>query len=113
MMKTNLMKNLILTLAILIAIVSCNKDGDSGSNYGKIVIKGSISGSNLKSSGLKSANLIIVSRCQKVLVFNSTGYQLFNIEDNAFTAKQQPELLPHLLFLMQTINILVPYARVV
>jgi|WetSurSiteA1Bulk_404760.scaffolds.fasta_scaffold00146_15 hypothetical protein len=81
------MRNLFLLIAISMIIVSCNKDNNNAeSNYARIVIKGSISGSNLKSTGTKSESLLSLSDAKKVLVFNSTGYQLFNIEDNAFTA---------------------------
>ena len=79
------MRSLILAFAVLFAMVSCNKAKDPGSNVAKIVIKGNISVSNLKSTGLKSVNSL--SDAKKVLVFNSTGYQLFSIEDSAFTAK--------------------------
>jgi len=81
------MRNLILfTVAIFFVIVSCSKDVDSKSNIPNIVIKGSISGSNQKSAGLKSANILSLSDAKKVLVFNSTGYNLFNIKNGIFTA---------------------------
>jgi hypothetical protein len=82
-----IMRNLILGCAILFAMVSCSKEDDSESNYASIVIKGSISNSYRKSTGLKSTNSLFLSDARKVLVFNSTGYKLFNIEGNSFTAK--------------------------
>ncbi len=57
------MRSLILAFAVLFAMVSCNKAKDPGSNVAKIVIKGNISVSNLKSTGLKSVNSSF--RCQK------------------------------------------------
>ena len=81
------MKNLILGLVIVLSLSSCNKGDDPGSNGARIIIKGKISVNHLKSTGLKSTNSLSLSDAKKVLVFNSTGYQLFNIEDSAFTAK--------------------------
>lgn len=81
------MKNLILLFAILFAIVSCSKDDDSQSNNSRIVIKGSISGSNLKSTELKSVNQLSLTDAKKVLVFNSNSYSVYNIEDGSFTAE--------------------------
>lgn len=79
------MRNLILVFGILFVIISCSKENDS--NVSRIVIKGIISGSNLKSAGLKSANQLSLSDAKKVLVFNSTSYKLFNIENSSFTAE--------------------------
>jgi hypothetical protein len=81
------MKNLILMLSILFVIISCNKDDNQGSGSTGIVIKGTISGNVLKSAKLKTANLLSLSDAKKVLVFNSSGYKLFDINDSAFTAK--------------------------
>ncbi|RPJ78728.1 MAG: hypothetical protein EHM20_03220 [Alphaproteobacteria bacterium] len=81
------MRNLILLAAILFMILSCSKNEDSRSNIPRIVIKGIISGSNLKSTELKSGRLLSLSDAKKVLVFNSTSYQLFNIEGSSFTAE--------------------------
>ena len=75
------MRNLILLIAILFVVLSCSKDVDSKSNSSRIVIKGIIAGSNLKSTGLSLAD------AKKVLVFNSTSYELFNIEGSSFTAE--------------------------
>ncbi len=82
------MRNLISVAAILFVILSCNKDDDSQSNNGKIVIKGIISGIDVtKSSGLKSTDALLLSDAKKVLVFNSNEYELFDIHDSSFTAK--------------------------
>ena len=81
------MRNLFLVVAILFMIISCSKNEDSRSNVPKIVIKGIISGSNLKSARLKSVNQLSLSDAKKVLVFNSTSYKLFNIENSSFTAE--------------------------
>jgi len=45
--------------AILFVVVSCNKEEDLNSKVNRIVIKGNISGNNLKSTGLKSNKFII------------------------------------------------------
>jgi hypothetical protein len=92
------MKNLLLASFILLVIVSCNKKDDS-ENYSKILIKGSISGSILKGTALKSTNALSLTDAKKVLVFNSTGYQLFNIEDSAFTARAMAGTATALAFL--------------
>ena len=81
------MRNLIVWVAISFVIVSCSKEGDSISNATRIVIKGIISGSNQKSTELKSDNPLSLSDANKVLVFNSSGYNLFTIEDGSFTAE--------------------------
>ncbi len=80
------MRNLILAFAVLLMMGSCSKNDDSNSGTSRIVIKGTISG-NVKSAGLKSENPLLLSDARKVLVFNSTGYQLFNIDGGSFTAK--------------------------
>ncbi len=80
------MRNLILSFAVLLMMGSCSKNDDSNSGTSRIVIKGTISG-NVKSAGLKSENPLLLSDARKVLVFNSTGYQLFNIDGGSFTAK--------------------------
>ena len=80
------MKKLTLVLAVAITIAGCSKDKESN-NSTKILIKGTIS----QSGNLKSAGSILegpsLSDAKKVLVFNSTGYELFTINDSAFTAK--------------------------
>ena len=93
------MRNLCLIIAISIIIAGCGKNDDAESNYAKIVIKGNISGSNLKSTGLKSTGALSLSDAKKVLVFNSTGYELFNIKDSAFTAKAMSGTATALAFL--------------
>ena len=81
------MRNLNLLVAIIFVILSCSKDEDSKSNISRIVIKGIISGSDLKNTELKSATSLSLSDAKKVLVFNSTSYQLFTIEGSTFTAE--------------------------
>lgn len=80
------MKHLILSFAVLLMMGSCSKNEDSNSGTSRIVIKGTIS-DNVKSAGLKSDNPLLLSDAKKLLVFNSTGYQLFNIDGGSFTAK--------------------------
>jgi hypothetical protein len=80
------MRNLILVFAIVIVLVSCNKDNDSKSDSSRIVIKGIISENNLKSAGLKS-DPPSLSDAKKVLVFTSSSYRVFNIEDSSFRAE--------------------------
>lgn len=79
------MRNLILLFTFFFTVVSCTKENDS--NVSRIVIKGIISGNNIKSAGSKSANQLSLSDARKVLVFNSTSYKLFNIENSSFTAE--------------------------
>jgi hypothetical protein len=81
------MRNLIVWTAILFAVVSCSKDDDSTSNTSRIVIKGTISGSNRKSTQFESDNPLSLTDAKNVLVFNSSGYKLFSIEDTSFTAQ--------------------------
>jgi hypothetical protein len=80
------MRNLILSFAVLLMMGSCSKKDDSNSGTPGIVIKGTISG-NVKSTGLLSENPLLLSDAKKVLVFNSTGYRLFDIDGGTFTAK--------------------------
>jgi len=93
------MRNLILLVTILFVIVSCNKEDDSQSNNSRVTIKGSISDNNLKSTKLKSTNQFSLSDAKKVLVFNSKGYELFNIQDGSFTAKASSGTATALAFL--------------
>ena len=81
------MRNLILLAAILFAMAGCSKNDDSKSNSSGIVIKGNISGSSLKSNKLKSSDSLSLFDAKKILVFNSSGYNLFDIQDGSFTAK--------------------------
>jgi hypothetical protein len=80
------MKNLILVFVILFATLSCTKNDESQFNVPHIVIKGTISGSNLKSSGLNDANPLSLADAKKVLVFTSASYKVFDIVNNSFTA---------------------------
>lgn len=80
------MKNLNLVFVILFATLSCSKSNDSEFNVPRIVIKGTLSGSNLTSRALNTANLLSLSDAKKVLVFNSTSYKVFDIVNNSFTA---------------------------
>ena len=93
------MRNLILVFVIVFLIVSCSKDDDSKSINSGIIIKGSISGITLKSTEFKSANSLSLSDAKKVLVFNSSDYKLFTIEDSAFTAEAQSGTATALAFL--------------
>ncbi len=93
------MRDLILVFTILVVIASCSKDDDSQSNISRIVIKGSISGSNLKSAGLSSVNPLSLSDAKKVLVFNSRGYKLFIIENGSFTTDARSGTATALAFL--------------
>jgi hypothetical protein len=93
------MRNLILVIAILAVTLSCRKNDDSNNNILGIVIKGIISASNLKGAGLKSANTLSLSDAKKVLVFNSTSYELFNIENSSFTAEAHSGTATALAFL--------------
>ena len=93
------MRNLILLVTILFVIASCNKGDDSQSNNSRVTIKGIISGSNLKSKNLNSTNQLSLSDAKKVLVFNSKGYELFNIQDSSFTAKASSGTATALAFL--------------
>ena len=79
------MKNMILVFVIIFATLSCSKSDNSKFNVPRIVIKGTLSGSNLKGSGLKAATLLSLSDAKKVLVFNSTSYKVFDIVNNSFT----------------------------
>jgi hypothetical protein len=93
------MRNLILLFSILYVTVSCSKGDDSQSNSNGIVIKGTIPGSNLKSTGLKKAYQLSLSDAKKVLVFNSNEYKLFAIEDSTFTAEAHSGTATALAFL--------------
>ena len=91
------MRDLIAVLAVCFAIAGCSSD-DSNSNN-RIVIKGRISGDNQKSAGLKSADSLSLYDTKKVLVFNSSSYRLFNIDDSSFTASAFPGTATALAFL--------------
>jgi hypothetical protein len=93
------MRNLIFVIAILSVTVSCRKNDDSRFNIPGVVIKGIISGNNLKSAGLNTANSLSLTDAKKVLVFNSTSYELFNIENGSFTAEAHSGTATALAFL--------------
>lgn len=78
------MKKLLLPGIISLFLISAC--GDDWSNLPNVVIKGSISGSSKKSSLLKSAGELSLADAQKVLVFTSTGYKLFDIRNESFNA---------------------------
>ncbi len=74
-------------LVLSIALAGCSKDNNNISNP-SIAIKGTISNNSSKSAGINAANTASLADATKVLVFNSSGgYDLFNIENNSFTAK--------------------------
>jgi hypothetical protein len=93
-----MMRNLILLFSILFVIESCSKD-DSQSNNSRVVIRGTISGNNIKSAGLKSTNQLSLADAKKVLVFNSNEYELFAIEDSSFSAEARSGTATALAFL--------------
>jgi hypothetical protein len=80
------MKNLILVVVILTGVLSCRKNADSEFNVPRIVIKGTISGSNAKRSGSKAGNQFSLSDAKKILVFNNSSYKIFDIVNNSFSA---------------------------
>lgn len=92
------MKKLVLMLGIAFVMVSCSKFDDSLVNQ-KIVIKGLIPKTREKSAGIKAAEGLLLSDATKVLVFNSSGYELFDIKDSAFTAKAVAGTAPAIAFL--------------
>jgi hypothetical protein len=70
----------------LLMLSGCSKDPDDGSNLPNISIRGIISEGSQKGSVLKSVDEGSLSDADKVLVFNSTGYRLFDIENGTFNA---------------------------
>jgi len=74
---------LLLGIISLILVSAC---GDDWSNLSKVAIKGNIAGSSKKSSLLKSAGELSLADAQQVLVFTSTGYKLFDIRNESFSA---------------------------
>jgi hypothetical protein len=80
------MKNMILVFVILFATLSCSKSDNSKLNVPRIVIKGTLSSSNLNSRALNAVNQLSLTDAKKVLVFNSTSYKVFDIVNNSFTA---------------------------
>ncbi len=98
------MRNLILVFAFIVVAISCSRDNESNWNGSRIVIKGKISRSTLKSTGSGSANSLLLSDAKKILVFNSTGYQLFDIGDSSFTVKALSGTATALAFLNEENN---------
>ena len=88
----NYMKNLFIVSVILFVTLSCGKNNDPNQNVPRIVIKGTLSGSNLKGSSAKSANSLSLTDAKKVLVFNSTSYKVFDIVNNSFTVANRLHL---------------------
>lgn len=80
------MKNLIFLFVILFASSNCRKSDISELNVPMITIKGTLSGSELKSSTSKAANSLSLTDAKRILVFNSTSYKVFDIVNNSFTA---------------------------
>jgi hypothetical protein len=68
------------------AILSCKKSDNLELNAPRIVIKGTLSGSNMKSGASYKANALSLSDATKVLVFNGTSYKVFDIVNKSFTA---------------------------
>lgn len=95
------MRNLILALVVIIVVVSCNKDNDS--NISGVVIKGNISGNNLKSAGLKSADTLSLSNAKKVFVVNIYNGQLrskfIDVINGSFTETAEIGVATALVFL--------------
>lgn len=69
------MRKMILVLAIIMVVVSCNKE-DNDSKSSGIVIKGNISSNNLKSAGLKSTDSLSLTDAKKVFIVNINNGQL-------------------------------------
>ena len=94
------MKKLIFMFAILIMIISCNKDnsGDIQNNSG-IVIKGTIPVSQSKSLKVNSANSLSLSDATKVIVFSKYYSELYDIVNNTFSVTGQIETGVALIFL--------------
>lgn len=98
------MKNVILVFAVLIAIAGCSKDKNS-SNSG-IVIKGKISGSNVKGGDTKSGSDLPLTDAKKVFVATITNGQLMSefidITDSSFAVTAEMGLATALVFLDET-----------
>ena len=82
------MRNSLLMFAVLIMIVSCTKDKNSGGSG--IVIKGKISqSSSMKGSGAKSLNTVQLSDAKKVFVVDldngNLSSEIIDITDGSFT----------------------------
>jgi hypothetical protein len=96
------MRNLIIVFAFLFALVSCNKDKNSGGSG--IVIKGKISQSgSMKGGGAKSLNTIPLSDAKKVLVVDldngNLTSEIIDITDGSFSASASMGMATALVFL--------------
>ena len=96
------MRNLIMVFAVLLLIVSCNKDKNS--NNSGVIIKGKIAQSaSMKSLGAESSNTIPLSDAKKVFVVNLDNGQLrsefIDINNGSFSATSQIGLSTALIFL--------------
>jgi hypothetical protein len=82
------MRNLILMLAALIVITSCNKDNNS--NNSGIIIKGKISASNMKGTATKAGPSLSLTDATKVYSVNINNGSLISeyidIKDGSFAA---------------------------
>ncbi len=77
------MKNLIFLFSILILLVSCNKDNNTGN--GMIPIKGTVSGASKSKSGMASS----MTDAKKVIVFSKYYYSITDIVDGRFSVNGQ------------------------
>lgn len=77
------MKNLIFLFSILILLVSCNKDNNTGN--GMIPIKGTVSGTAKSKSGMASS----MTDAKKVIVFSKYYYSITDIVDGRFSVNGQ------------------------
>lgn len=77
------MNKLIYLFATVLVLAGCGTNDDSSSDIPKVVIKGTLSDVGQK----KSDQVLSLSDARKVLVFNSSGYNLFSISNNSFTAE--------------------------
>ena len=97
------MRNLLLVVVILFAIISCDKDKTDNTTSSGILIKGKIPQGSLKSSGTKSIGVIPLSDAKKVGVVNlSNGIlriQFIDITDGSFTATAELGMSTALIFL--------------
>ncbi len=97
------MKKFFLLVLLPLVIAGCKSSTgpDNGSSGGaRIAIKGTISAGSLSKRGHpRSVNSLSLSDARKVLVFNGSSYQLFDITDSAFTAYAQAGTATALAFL--------------
>ncbi len=108
------MKNVLFLLILSIILTGCKKNSvDPNNNPGNnnnsnqnsnnnagIIIKGTISASNLSKRSLsKSTGSLSLSDAKKVLVFNGNSYNLFDIVNGSFSANAQMGTATALAFL--------------